>query len=213
MTRPHLGPSPRVRGERTGTTGSCDRSAGHPRVCGENPAAQGSGCGLAAGHPRVCGENKRPGVVAALNERAIPACAGRTVASGYRRRGFGRAIPACAGRTSKRSVAAFILSGHPRVCGENAGGLIGSRGHQRAIPACAGRTNDLRACGLAAVGPSPRVRGERPRQGRRAMEQSGHPRVCGENVGSGGGVMYGYSRAIPACAGRTRPRRGPRYLD
>ncbi len=73
-----------------------------------------------------------------------------------------RAIPACAGRTGGIQSLLALLTGHPRVCGENAtgspGSPRGSSGHprvcgentasaadaqviHRAIPACAGRTD------------------------------------------------------------------------
>ena len=92
-------------------------------------------------------------------------------------------IPACAGKTLPPRRAAVKTKAHPRVCGENPGGVLfalaaaGSsprvRGKldpaaidyalSRLIPACAGKTPLLIW---------------QPRLGR------AHPRVCGENYSS-----------------------------
>ncbi len=96
------GPSPRVRGERTMAFGTPPPMPGHPRVCGENlpeqrnlrlarsghPRVCGENfpkrcqpCPRPAGHPRVCGENCHEGGVGIAQNRAIPACAGRTLSN------------------------------------------------------------------------------------------------------------------------------------
>ena len=120
-----------------------------------------------------------------------------------RRGDVARAIPACAGRTPVMTTETEFKTGHPRVCGEN--GRMEAAGHQlvRAIPACAGRTLKLGIVRPEMYGPSPRVRGEpSSRDGVRPGE-TGHPRVCGENL-EGREQLEEHARAIPACAGRTR---------
>ena len=200
---PSVGPSPRVRGEHR-----CDRfhdrvQAGHPRVCGENIRPTTATTSWSAGHPRVCGENDRHDHLLAANERAIPACAGRTA---IRPEHLGAAYgpsPRVRGERGQRHHRTASMPGHPRVCGENEC----HRGPQGFL-----------------AGPSPRVRGERPRFPSAYPAPAGHPRVCGENrtdppdwlcpwpghprvcgENSGDRFITDYlSRAIPACAGRTR---------
>ena len=111
------GSSPRVRGKRlwgtardfrTGLIPACagktsvffaysDRSAAHPRVCGENVERLGHGVEAGGSSPRVRG--KPPGWrPPSPNDGLIPACAGKTAAG--------------PGRPHRRWA-------HPRVCGEN----------------------------------------------------------------------------------------------
>ncbi len=52
----------------------------------------------------------------------------------------GRAIPACAGRTLANTNSSGVSSGHPRVCGENPLFAQNWAAAGWAIPACAGRT-------------------------------------------------------------------------
>ncbi len=138
-------------------------------------------------HPRVCGENPGDDIAAAIALRTIPACAGRTPWPS----------PFAAGSPD-----------HPRVCGENLCGVSGQQTVNRTIPACAGRTQSSSPSSSSPAGPSPRVRGERSDFRSVIGGPSDHPRVCGENVGNGGGGG-GLRRTIPACAGRTRRPAAP----
>ena len=112
-----------------------------------------------------------------------------------------RSIPACAGNTNPVSSLADPTTVHPRVCGEH--------------PV----TGALR---VAAIGPSPRVRGTRqalwkkplgsrsipacagntPRWRQGSRTSAVHPRVCGEHLQD---VIFSprHERSIPACAGNT----------
>ena len=174
-------------------------SRAHPRVCGENcavPVEEGEDLGSS---PRVRGKH-------GLTIHTTP-CIGL--------------IPACAGKTHSPLTTSYMLTAHPRVCGENLmilvriGRKAGSSPRVRGkrprpiqrphpsglIPACAGKTW---VCGV----PSRRSRA--------------HPRVCGENrsqeirVGDGSGSSPRVrgkrnshrrrpqrARLIPACAGKT----------
>ena len=92
------GPSPRVRGERPPSAPAPGRPPGHPRVCGENADHLGPSW---------------------PDNRAIPACAGRTVELDGTKAAVKRAIPACAGRTYGPLAALILGCGpSPRVRGE-----------------------------------------------------------------------------------------------
>ena len=93
--------------------------------------------------------------------------------------------------------------GHPRVCGENRNSLPMAAIRIRAIPACAGRTDWVEWSRGCSNGPSPRVRGELVFQPSAWLASAGHPRVCGENAQASQEASHNM-RAIPACAGRTR---------
>ncbi len=151
-----------------------------PRVRGER-ALHGAGCLDQAGHPRVCGENRSAGSAVRVVRGPSPRVRGE------RQQGSGAGTP-CAG--------------HPRVCGENVANVVVADRELRAIPACAGRTGSWAFMAAWVPGPSPRVRGERLIVGATKHAQTGHPRVCGENVAAPAEVDL-LLRAIPACAGRT----------
>ena len=175
----------------------------HPRVCGENYAKWQDGLQVEGSSPRVRGKHRK-GCARHTQTRLIPACAGktlRTLATWAR----GRAHPRVCGENSENPCHMGTRTGSsPRVRGKHRPGLP-DRLPRGLIPACAGKTRSR----LAWSG------------GWRA-----HPRVCGENTGSDGGVEYwgGSSprvrgklrsvfpseapfRLIPACAGKTRKPR------
>ena len=114
-----------------------------------------------------------------------------------------RLIPACAGKTQASGGPTSSDGAHPRVCGENGCRVLRHRTSPWLIPACAGKTCPAptpaqpttahpRVCGengfhrgwsLGVSGSSPRVRGKPPAQ-RQERDRGG---------------------LIPACAGKTRP--------
>ncbi len=199
----HLGPSPRVRGERS-LKALCSRGrSGHPRACGENQQDQQQPYAPSGPSPRVRGELIAPIPTLIIGLGPSPRVRGELAAMGSPCR---------------------LRSGHPRACGENGDcsskddlmiRAIPARAGRtprpgdyrqaadRAIPARAGRTGKGRGretflCGpsppvrgerhgamVAArrvYGPSPRVRGERAPAARWMPRSSGHPRACGENT-------------------------------
>ena len=138
--------------------------------------------------------------------RLIPARAGKTSASRTMRR-RGAAHPrACGENTTSAAPSALPRGSSPRVRGKPGAEQL-HQGVGGLIPACAGKTE---------LGP------------RGSVSREAHPRVCGENSigrwwprgypGSSPRVR-GKRRApqglaqlrglIPACAGKTPPRRGP----
>ena len=171
----------------------------HPRVCGENCRRRSSELPAKGSSPRVRGKHVR---------RWLPILEDRL-------------IPACAGKTKGRLVISRDDPAHPRVCGENNceksttlhrdGSSPRVRGKHLLpdglgrcwglIPACAGKT---------LLGSSP------------AKKERAHPRVCGENPSSISTVVIalgssprvrgkrhrhhhgpGQDGLIPACAGKT----------
>ena len=175
----------------------------HPRACGENPILALTlkwGCGSS---PRVRG---KPGDFVAG-------------------RGWHGLIPARAGKTRSGPPPGSGRTAHPRVCGENEAvgdplaALAGSSPRVRGKPpACAMTCRSIRLI--------PACAGKTPRPRRNQFCQQAHPRVCGENVIAGfiAAVRAGssprvrgkrvllpgggsWARLIPACAGKTGPRR------
>ena len=130
-------------------------------------------------------------------------------------------IPACAGKTHSPLTTSYMLTAHPRVCGENlmilvrigrkAGSSPRVRGKRTLtpttvqapglIPACAGKTACIECVGYGARA-HPRVCGEnsggRPS---RARTSGSSPRVRGKPAYRR--QVRGHARLIPACAGKT----------
>ena len=178
-----------------------NKTAEHPRVCGENSIHaryRGRDWGTS---PRMRGKRKE------VTMQAIEL----------------RNIPAYAGKTSHRNSRGFPLAEHPRVCGENSALLkavalvpgtsprmrgkpelrsVGEKG-RRNIPAYAGKTSRTCMSKSGLRGTSPRMRGKRKLESEdlakkrnipayagktdfsdiQAKIVSEHPRVCGENPG------------------------------
>ena len=172
------GPSPRVRGKRSGRPESTRRGTVHPRGCGENQVSGQVRMVQAGPSPRVRG--KRESRIHLLFAR--------------------RSIPAGAGKTRRPGSALINGKVHPRGCGENAARVaqthetlgpsprvrgkfypvVVPHSRRRSIPAGAGKTTGWpvlthstsvhpRGCGEngldkglgeAGRGPSPRVRGK-----------------------------------------------------
>ena len=134
-------------------------------------------------HPRVCGENQQVSSRPRAAYGSSPRVRGKLHA-GEDHSGEDRLIPACAGKTRPVPARRGAGGAHPRVCGENADGAITA---------------------LSIGGSSPRVRGKRRFDRRRADAhwlipacagktwhrgssapcRGAHPRVCGENEFSG----------------------------
>ncbi len=195
------GPSPRVRGELSGALSAAATSAGHPRVCGENDAS---------------------GDLGGAHDRAIPACAGRTVLVRLPAGTWYGPSPRVRGERSVEAAEQYSRAGHPRVCGENAEDTAAGqertgpsprvRGEQpppavpppsqRAIPACAGRTRLCCSTKALMSGPSPRVRGERHHLDLWLGDLRAIP-ACAGRTHTLRQSQQPVARAIPACAGRT----------
>ncbi len=216
---PEVGPSPRGRGKLCRVHPGADPERAIPAWAGKTLAG-GSRWRRRTGHPRVGGENFS--FLRRETQRTGPSPRGRgkrdlRVVAPH----DVRAIPAWAGKTFGRWAQKGVISGHPRVGGENAcaasslspdsGPSPRGRGKQRhrtaapqsrrAIPAWAGKTRALRS---------------------QSAQPTGHPRVGGENASpmasiaaSSGPSPRGRGkqadfiprrvepRAIPAWAGKT----------
>ena len=111
-------------------------------------------------HPRVCGENDDRELKRALQQRFIPACAGKMRRWASASETFTGSSPrvrgkwgSCRGHANRRPV-------HPRVCGENSAPHPLSVTPQRFIPACAGKMLYMKILIDKKGGSSPRVRGK-----------------------------------------------------
>ena len=133
----------------------------HPRVCGENQSERRIANPATGSSPRVRGKHTTV-VPPALDERLIPACAGKTESSTRALPRSGAHPRVCGENPSNASPRSFECGSSPRVRGKLALTALDAP-PRRLIPACAGKTA------------SSRVR-------RKALPA--HPRVCGENIGA-----------------------------
>ena len=219
------GSSPRVRGKRHPPWPSASASGLIPACAGKTrPWWRSRRCPPA--HPRVCGENaaaeRRPAPTGGSSPRVRGKHAGGEPAPGVV-----RLIPACAGKTHQPRRAWRVVQAHPRVCGENiismqafrqrAGSSPRVRGKlsrtdsarssSRLIPACAGKTT-VSASPRASSSAHPRVCGENAlRYLDRAAGTGSSPRVRGKPNEYVSGIMN--NRLIPACAGKTESSVSP----
>ena len=152
------GSSPRVRGTVICITFNTILARFIP-ACAGNSATEGAVQACRAVHPRVCGEQ----AAAQFHAQDFPGSSPRvrgTAGSGMLWNSRGRFIPACAGNSCVKVLAVASPAVHPRVCGEQytppatIWNLIGSsprvRGtgstqknyasKRRFIPACAGNS-------------------------------------------------------------------------
>ena len=198
MGRPRLIPAC------AGKTGDCADVHGaaraHPRVCGENSAADSFVRLTTGSSPRVRGKLQQDPASAA-KVRLIPACAGKTtcplscsprpVGSSPRVRGKREGhlglthqsglIPACAGKTRYRAHPGMVYRAHPRVCGENFWEVAMEHEKPGSSPRVRGKRSHFRM-GIAATWLIPACAGKTPRRRGRTGSPSAHPRVCGENT-------------------------------
>ena len=213
------GSSPRVRGKPPPTPGLWPGRGLIPACAGKTTSNHWRARSSPA-HPRVCGENRRAFSHRLKREGSSPRVRGKRLAL-VEPVHPGRLIPACAGKTPGSSKSPHEASAHPRVCGENVREVS-----LTAIPA--GSSPRVRGklfavfCEVFTIGLIPACAGKTRGRHRGRRSQAAHPRVCGENGGSGAGVEVGDgssprvrgkhnvtpgggedARLIPACAGKT----------
>ena len=172
------GSSPRVRGKLLEGRGDLGRHGLIPACAGKT--GRGRRCrGCPGAHPRVCGENSAADSFVRLTTGSSPRVRGK-----LREEGLGAddrgLIPTCAGKTPGCGGAVVEGWAHPRVCGENAGvwgrrcGGLGSsprvRGKQHVIPSLVAAGRLIPACAGKTVVPFLGL-----------VSSAAHPRVCGEN--------------------------------
>ena len=130
---PNTGSPPRVRGKQSTRLYSPDSLRITPACAGKTLAHLLAG-GVKEDHPRVCGENFAAQVPEAKGMGSPPRVRGKpdSLRHGFHRAGI---TPACAGKTSSRACLDCLLKDHPRVCGENSqhpSHAARSRDHPRA---------------------------------------------------------------------------------
>ena len=180
--------------------GASRRRRAHPRVCGENDGGIWGAITGGGSSPRVRG--KPLDELARISDaRLIPACAGKTWATGW----FvvdERAHPRVCGENLRLyGLGALREGSSPRVRGKPAPGRpLGPQ--EQLIPACAGKTSTSPA-GTPECGAHPRVCGENYEHAGELTDFTGSsPRVRGKlQVVPDIRLVVGL---IPACAGKTR---------
>ncbi len=223
--QPGLGAPPRVRGRRVGW-----RRMG--RGVGSTPACAGTTCrrwtwaSSCTEHPRVCGDDDARRHATAQYPGAPPRVRGRRVGVRPADRGGG-STPACAGTTGTLWRAESPIREHPRVCGDDLGGVTIMRRDPGAPPRVRGRPRPRRSRNR---GPrsTPACAGTTPTPCRPAAMEGEHPRVCGDDSSTlavlrrdrgapprvRGRPQHRASDArlrgsTPACAGTTRDVTSP----
>ena len=180
---------PACAGNSNAANDSRERSAVHPRVCGELVVPTPAAGEKAGSSPRVRG----------TPTRHRPPEANR------------RFIPACAGNSPPRSSMSRRTTVHPRVCGELQRVSTRAKRRPRFIPACAGNSFNCRVTGRLHTGSSPRVRGTRRRGGGPCRGSPVHPRVCGE-LRAASLLKWPTNGSSPRVRG-TRPRAGRKHCE
>ena len=173
------GSSPRVRGKLLASLARVQNARLIP-ACAGKTLDRLPGRDRTAAHPRVCGENFLMPVKTLLIVGSSPRVRGKPATKSAYVLLLGL-IPACAGKTSWEAQSRPQQRAHPRVCGENCvvfvfvilgtGSSPRVRGkpvftdmeqlNSRLIPACAGKTTYLVLV---------------------QFFRAAHPRVCGENL-------------------------------
>ena len=183
--RRHIGSIPACAGEPNAYTRIRDADGVYPRVCGGTPAVQQCPYCAEGLSPRVRG-NLYQDTESAVNRGSIPACAGEPAGRPRRAANDGVYPRVCGGTAECRLFVSQMQGLSPRVRG-NRGRHPTPDSRCRSIPACAGeprrRPRSInpnavypRVCGGTADGTrmttsgwglSPRVRGNRVRNGQK----------------------------------------------
>ena len=151
---------PACAGTTPGIVQTDQRTADHPRVCGDNILSDDAEVAFGGPSPRVRGQpitipHFLPG------RRTIPACAGTTHAEGHCKQREPDHPRVCGDNAKGEAMQNYLLGPSPRVRGQRVQGA-GVALHDRTIPACAGTTRMRRRIGRG---------------------NPDHPRVCGDNLG------------------------------
>ena len=177
----------------------------YPRVCGGTPDRSRDGGGPTGLSPRVRGNRRRMGD-GSTPTGSIPACAGEPPSATARSRRAWVYPRVCGGTHGRRARQRRGLGLSPRVRGnlQHGGGVWACGG---SIPACAGEPIRMMACPSSSR-VYPRVCGGTHAGGVRAGIAAGlSPRVRGNRRRDGERLVGGGS--IPACAGEPACRRRP----
>ena len=182
---PAAGLSPRVRGNPAGTAGAAARRGSIPACAGEPPKV-GRSARWAGVYPRVCGGTGLPRTGHERHQGLSPRVRGNLVRDDVADGGIG-SIPACAGEPTRACRRGRLHGVYPRVCG---GTLNGE------------------ALAFRFEGLSPRVRGNRGRNGEVAQRPGSIPACAGEPRRRS--TVGGWSRVYPRVCGGTGGKGGSR---
>ena len=195
------GSSPRVRGTRSCVMASSRSFRIIPARAGNAKRGRRSGQAR-SDHPRACGERQSRLSTAAVSGGSSPRVRGTPIVP-RERKTFLRIIPARAGNASSERPRKWMMSDHPRACGERDYLMLEShsspgssprvRGTPRASSISPIRTRIIPARAGNAP-PAPAARGRPP----------DHPRACGERASS---FLFG-----DAVAGSSPRVRGTLWL-
>ncbi len=159
------GPSPRMRGKRSGFSTLRTRRSVHPRACGENFHRRAS---------------------LGVQLRSIPAHAGKTRNGRIRNAAWDGPSPRMRGKRPQKPERGARVAVHPRACGENKTCPRVSQHPARSIPAHAGKTH-LDLAQRLGVAVHPRACGENSNpNARKALPSRSIPAHAGKTLGSYG---------------------------
>ena len=152
--------------------------------CGITPAYAGKSTSAAGwmphkrDHPRVCGEERGLSALLPCHQGSPPRMRGRvdSIETGDLVHGI---TPAYAGKSGKIQKWPCAPWDHPRVCGEEWGGVLKEAARKGSPPRMRGRGVRHRE-GAHSPGITPAYAGKRQRFSSRCECRGDHPRVCGE---------------------------------
>ena len=127
----------------------------------------------------MCGENVGHAIISGARKGSPPRVRGKPINSFIIsiRSGI---TPACAGKTIVADVVGTVQEDHPRVCGENAQGVIDFLTGVGSPPRVRGKRLPARMS-LFLAGITPACAGKTRVSLSRRIVVEDHPRVCGEN--------------------------------
>ena len=131
-------------------------------------------------HPRRCGENFCLQFVAFLPQGSPPQVRGKPLSRNCTRTAGG-ITPAGAGKTPHPIRSLRSLQDHPRRCGENPMRATAAANDAGSPPQVRGKLLNKRHCGCK-IRITPAGAGKTPQQATLRVQDTDHPRRCGENV-------------------------------
>ena len=157
--------------------------------CGITPAYAGKSTSAAGwmphkrDHPRVCGEERGLSALLPCHQGSPPRMRGRvdSIETGDLVHGI---TPAYAGKSGKIQKWPCAPWDHPRVCGEEWGGVLKEAARKGSPPRMRGRGVRHRE-GAHSPGITPAYAGKSPILSLTLPIRMDHPRVCGEEVDGG----------------------------
>ena len=173
------GSSPRVRGKLVEAVGKHRRGRIIPARAGQTAPGHRT-ISRCSDHPRACGANSWHCLHNPRPNGSSPRVRGKRRPAAWCH-ALSRIIPARAGQTSSGVCRSCFWTDHPRACGANADGILGSRYRAGSSPRVRGKPPAwLQSLAIRRIIPA--RAGQTPTAAHTAIECPDHPRACGANT-------------------------------